>query len=223
MQSCPSPASKWNSSRVCYDIFMARLGKHFHYMKYKVCVSGAADEKHCPASALEDAREIGREIVRRNGVVITGATIGVPLWAAKGAKEEGGISIGFSPASSELAHTKTYRLPTEYFDIIVYTGFGYSGRNLFLTRASDAVITICGRMGTLNEFTVAFEDKKPQGVLVGSGGTADILEELVKNAGRGPGKIVYERDPHLLVEKVLNLVDREKVVPLQRRGKRRKK
>jgi len=81
--------------------------------------------------------------------------------------------IGFSPAASEKAHVKSYRLPTDFHDVIVYTGFNYSGRNLILTRSSDAVIIICGRMGTLNEFSIAFEDNKPIGVLTGSGGTAD--------------------------------------------------
>ena len=97
-----------------------------------------------------------------------------------GANEANGISIGFSPAGTEKEHVKVYRLPMDMFDVIVYTGFGYAGRNLLLTRASDAVITICGRMGTLNEFTVAFEDKKPLGVLEGSGGTADKIDYLLK-------------------------------------------
>lgn len=179
-------------------------------LKYKICVSGAADAEHCSGASLEAARKIGREIVRNNGVVVTGATTGVPQWAARGAKEIGGFCIGISPASSEKAHVKTYRLPLEYHDIVIYTGFGYSGRNLLLTRASDAVITICGRMGTLNEFTIAFEDQKPQGVLLGSGGMADRAQELVQSSGRGPGKIIYDDDPRRLIARLLKLVDRER-------------
>ncbi len=181
-------------------------------LKYKICVSGAAESGHCSENATKLAEEVGREIVRQNGVVVTGATSGIPYWAAKGAKEEGGISIGLSPAASEIAHIKSYRLPTDYFDLIIYTGFDYSGRNLILTRSSDAVITICGRMGTLNEFTIAFEDNKPQGVLVGSGGTADYVKEIVENMHRGPGKIVYESDPKTLVKKVIELIDKEKEI-----------
>ncbi|MEX2007972.1 MAG: hypothetical protein WD850_00495 [Candidatus Spechtbacterales bacterium] len=181
---------------------------------YKLCVSGAAETGHCAPDAVEKAEELGREIVRHNGIIVTGATTGTPFWAAKGAKEEGGISIGMSPAVSEIEHIKTYKLPTEYFDVIIYTGFDYSGRNLLLTRASDAVFFVCGRMGTLNEFTIAFEDRKPIGVLEGTGGTADEVRGLVGKLYRGSGKIVYDTDPKRLVEKVLELVKKEKVIEL---------
>jgi hypothetical protein len=184
----------------------------YSHMKYKICVSGAAETGHCNRTALESAREMGKEIVRHNGVVLTGATIGIPYWVALGAKEEGGISIGLSPAATEKAHVKTYHLPTENFDLIIYTGFDYSGRNLLLTRSADAVVIVCGRMGTLNEFTIAFEDAKPIGVLEGTGGTADMIREIVERSHRGPGKIVYDTDPKRLLQKLLKLVKKEKIV-----------
>ncbi|MBD3282313.1 MAG: hypothetical protein GF387_01775, partial [Candidatus Portnoybacteria bacterium] len=140
-------------------------------MKYKISVSGAAETGHCKSDALDKAKEVGKEIVRQNGVLVTGATSGIPYWSAIGAKEEGGIVIGLSPAASLASHKRAYRLPTDYHDIVIYTGFEYAGRNLLLTRSSDGVIVICGRMGTLNEFTIAFEDKKPIGILLETGGT----------------------------------------------------
>lgn len=183
-------------------------------LKFKICVSGAAETEHCKADAMEKAMALGREIVRHKAILINGATTGFPLWAARAAKEEGGIVVGISPASSEKEHIKGYNLPVEYADMIIYTGFGYSGRNLLLTRSADAVIIGCGRMGTLNEFTIAFEDEKPIGVLVGAGGTADEIKEIVENSHRGPGKIVYESDPKTLVEKVIELVRKEKIIKI---------
>ena len=96
--------------------------------------------------------------------------------------------------------------------MIIYTGFDYSGRNLLLTRASDAVIVINGRIGTLNEFTIAFEDRKPIGVLIESGGSADLIKGIVKAAQKGAGKIIYHNEPKVLVEKVLALVRKEKLM-----------
>src|SRR3989344_5433409 len=113
--------------------------------RYKICISGAAETGRCAKDAHLKAMEIGREVARRGMVLVTGATNGIPYWAAKGAKEAGGMVIGFSPAASEIAHIKTYHLPTDYHDVIVYTGFDYVGRNLILTRSSDAIVTICGR------------------------------------------------------------------------------
>ena len=98
-------------------------------------------------------------------------------------------------------------------DLIIYTGFGYSGRNLLLTRSSDAVIVGCGRMGTLNEFTVAFEDKKPIGVLTGTGGTTDMLEDIVKASDRSKDNpfIVYDDDPKKLLDKLTEIVQKSKI------------
>lgn len=183
---------------------------HTH-LKYKICVSGAAETRHCAPDALTKTKELARQVILQNAVLVTGATTGAPLWAAIGAKDAGGFVIGFSPASSELEHVKKYKLPIDYHDIIIYTGFGYSGRNLLLVRSSDAILIICGRMGTLNEFTIAFEDQKPIGVLIGSGGMADELKDIIEKARRGKGKVVFDSDPKKLVEKIIELIKKEKV------------
>ena len=188
---------------------ISKINPRFH-LKYKICISGAAETGLCAVDALEKAEQMGRAIAEAGLVLVTGATTGIPYWAAKGAKEAGGIVIGLSPAVSELAHIKSYHLPVDYHDLIIYTGFDYSGRNLLLTRSADAVITICGRMGTLNEFTIAFEDKKPVGVLTGTGGMADSLKDIVDKAHRGPGKTVFDPDPKKLLEKLLLLIDETK-------------
>ncbi len=187
----------------------ADIESHAHRLKYKICVSGAAETGFCSEGSHENAEIIGREIAKQGLVLVTGATIGMPYWAAKGAKAEGGLVIGLSPAASKIAHVKTYRLPTDYHDLIIYTGFNYAGRNLLLTRSADAIITVCGRIGTLNEFTIGFEDQKPMGVLEGSGGMADHIREIVENSHKGPGKVVYSNDPAELVKKVVALIEAE--------------
>jgi len=179
-------------------------------MRYKIAVSGAAQINHCCKDIEKLSKEVGREIARQKCILITGATTGAPYFAAQGCKEVGGFSVGFSPASSEAAHIKTYKLPIDAFDIIIYTGFNYSGRNLLMTNAADGVIIICGRMGTLNEFTTAFEDQKPIGVLEGSGGTADKIKLIATGPYRGVKKIIYERNSKILVKKLIGLIKKEK-------------
>ena len=186
---------------------------HTH-LKFKICVSGAAETEHCGEEAFEISKELGREIVRHKAVLVTGATTGIPFLASIGAKEEGGFSIGLSPAKNEREHIEEYKLPVDYMDVIIYTGFGYSGRNLLLTRSADAVIFGCGRMGTLNEFTIAFEDQKPMGVLTGPWETDDLFKEIIEKAHRGPGNIIYDSDPKRLVERIIELVRKEKVVEI---------
>lgn len=184
--------------------------RHPH-LKIKICVSGAAETGHCGVDALEIGKEIGKEIVRQGAILVTGATTGFPMWAAMGAKEEGGISVGISPAQTEEEHVEKYKLPLEYMDLIMFTGSGYSGRNLQLTRITDAVIVGCGRIGTLNEFTIAFEDDKPIGILEGNWTTDELIKKILDESHRGYGKVVFEKDPKKLVEKIIALVNKEKV------------
>lgn len=186
------------------------INLHEH-LKIKLCISGAAETGHCAPDALEKTKELGRQVAAQGAVLVTGATTGAPYWAAIGAKDAGGFIIGVSPATSEREHIKKYRLPVDYHDMIIYTGFGYSGRNLLLTRSADAVLITCGRIGTLNEFTISFEDEKIIGVLTGTGGIADELEDLLKRSHRGMGKVMFDPDPRRLVERVIEAVRREKV------------
>ena len=185
------------------------------YLKYKICISGSAVTDDVTPGTREKTEAIGRMIAERGMVLVTGATTGVPYWAAKGAKEAGGIVIGLSPAASKLAHIKSYHLPIDYHDLIIYTGFEYSGRNLLLIRSADAVITVSGRVGTLNEFTIAFEDKKPQGVLTGTGGESEEIENILKIADRGMGKVVFNDDPEVLLDKVVAMIkaDEKQIKP----------
>lgn len=188
--------------------------KHLHF-KIKICVSGAADTTYCGDDAINNAKELGREIVRQGGILVTGATTGFPLWAAMGAKEAGGVSIGMSPASNEKEHVETYGLPLDYLDIIIYTGFGYSGRNLLLTRASDAVIVGCGRIGTVNEFTIAFEDHKPIGVLEGAWDMDEVLADMLEKSHRKEeGDVVFNESPKELVRKLIDVVQGSKTCDL---------
>lgn len=182
-------------------------------LAYKICVSGAAETKHCGEKAFELGEEIGREIVRHKGVCVTGATTGFPYWAAKGAKSENGFVIGFSPASTEKEHIDRFNLPTDHHDMIVYTGFHYSGRNLILTRACDAVIIGCGRMGTMNEFTIAFEDSKPIGILEGDWETDEVLRNMIEKSHRAEemkSKIVFSSSPKELLDKLVAIIDEDK-------------
>ena len=169
-------------------------------MSFKICVSGAAEGDCVNPETIKKAEAVGKAIAKARAIIVTGATTGLPYYSAKGASEAGGTSIGFSPASTRRDHVNRYKLPTKYLDLTVYTGFGYAGRNLILTRSADAVIIICGRIGTLNEFTVAFEDKKPIGVLEESGGMAEELEEITRIAHKHECKVLYEKDPDRLVK-----------------------
>jgi uncharacterized protein (TIGR00725 family) len=175
--------------------------------KYQICVSGAASGETVEASH-QLAFDLGAAIAREGHTLITGATVGLPHYAAMGAKKEEGLSIGFSPASSLREHVNAYRLPTKEFDYINFTGMEYVGRDVHLVRSSDAVITVGGRMGSLHEFATAVESNKVCGVLLGSGGLADFLPTLTDRITTPHvNEIIYDTDPERLVAQVLARLD----------------
>lgn len=178
--------------------------------QHKICVSGAAKTGHCEEGALEKAKTVGKEIAKRGSVLLTGATTGVPYWAAIGAKEEGGMSIGFSPAQTKKEHVEEYEMPTDNFDMIMYSGFGFSARNLLLMRAADAIIFICGRTGTLNEFTICYEDGRVAGVLEETGGTADMIRDIIEVSDKEGPEVIYDTDPEQLVDRLIEVVEKKK-------------
>jgi len=169
-------------------------------MRRKIGVIGSAEFKDAKVAAK--ARQIGRQIAIRNFILLTGSSSGLSHEAVKGAKDSGGFTVGVSPASSLQEHVGAYGLPTEYFDLLIFTGFGFKGRNVVLVRSCDAVVVVAGRIGTLNEFTIAYDEGRPIGVLSASGGISGSLRAIVeKSAKRGP-RIVHDADPALVVDRL---------------------
>ncbi len=175
--------------------------------KYQICVSGAAAGETVETSHRL-AYELGKAIADSGHTLTTGATIGLPQFAARGAKENGGLSIGFSPAASIREHVKSYRLPVEEFDYINFTNMDYVGRDVYLVRSSDAVITVGGRVGSLHEFTTALESHKFCAVLLGSGGLADFIPKIMETLpAPSDVSIIYDTDPTRLVKQVIGELD----------------
>lgn len=193
--------------------------KQLKHLRYSICVSGAAAGATV-TGARDLAEELGRSIAREGHILTTGATVGLPYFAAHGAKEEGGTSIGFSPASSLREHLRKYRLPHDVFDFINFTGMNYVGRDLYLVQSSDAVITVGGRFGSLHEFTSALEAHKPCGILLGSGGTADLIPELMRTL-QAPHDdlVIYDDEPKRLIKRMVDILD-EKYEDIHKQLKR---
>ena len=205
-----NPNINAQTTYLCYNGPIGNGDKHNH-LKVKIGVSGAAETGNCGLHALDVAKELGRQVVIQGGVLITGATSGFPLWTSMGAKEQNGVVIGLSPAMNSLEHVNTYKLPREFTDLIIYTGFGFPGRDLLFTRSCDAMIFGCGRIGTIHEFTVAYEDGKPIGILEGDWDSDQTIREILERSGRSSDMVVFEKDPKIMVQKMLALVNENRV------------
>ena len=119
-------------------------------MKTVIGVIGAGDatEQECLA-----AREVGSEIAKRDCVLVCGGMGGVMEASCRGAKSEGGLTIGIIPGDSKT-------LSNPYVDIPVVTAMSH-GRNIIVVRSCDAIIAIGGSYGTLSEIAFALRLEIP--------------------------------------------------------------
>ena len=172
-------------------------------MKLKIGVMGSATG-NLLKQHKNIAYELGRAIAQNGCITITGACPGLPLEAAKGATEAGGLVIGISPGLSEWEHVNKYHSPTEYHDVLIFTGSGLMGREVVNIRTSDIVIIIGGRSGTLGEFSIAYDEGKLIGVLSGTGGITTEIKDIVSVIQKKTGaKIIYDEDPRILVKNLI--------------------
>lgn len=176
-------------------------------MKIKVGVMGSAEE--ASQTLREKAIGLGRVIASCEVILLTGATTGMVYEVGKAARDAGAFHIGISPASNEREHVERYGFPTDACDAIIHTGFGLKGRNVVLVRSCDIVLIIAGSIGSLNEFTIAYDEGKVVGCLTGTGGVADEIENVVRTFPKQTQALVfYHDDPLRLLAACLPAVRR---------------
>lgn len=150
------------------------------------------------------AEELGIAIAGQGCILVTGGTTGIPDLVARAFRNRGGFALGISPATNRTEHVQGYGLPEDGANVMIYTGFGYKGRNVINIRSSDIVIIFGGATGTLNEFTIAYDEGKIIGVLEGSGGVADHIGDIVAYCNKPtPGSVLYDKNPKILLTKCL--------------------
>jgi uncharacterized protein (TIGR00725 family) len=111
-----------------------------------VAVIGAG---RCSKDVAQIAESVGRELARRGVTLVCGGLGGVMEAACRGAKSEGGLTIGILPGFSR-------REANPHVDIPVVTGLG-EARNVIVVRTSQAVIAVDGEYGTLSEIAYALK------------------------------------------------------------------
>ncbi len=139
----------------------------------KIGVIGRAQRPgdELPESLLAAAEAVGAAIAAGGAVLISGGTGGVMEASARGAKQAGGLTVGFLP-QGDASHANPY------IDLVFPTGLG-TVRNVLTARCADCVVVVGGGVGTLNEITLAYDYAVPIVALSGSGGWADRLRPVL--------------------------------------------
>jgi hypothetical protein len=151
------------------------------------------------------AARLGKKIAAAACVLITGELDGIPGRVVEAHHQHGGLSVGISPAHSAVEHATCYTTPPCPSTVVIYSGFGFKGRNVIAVRSADIVILVCGGIGTLNEFTIAYDEGKVIGLLQGTGGVADLAQTLLDTLPvRSTGAVVIaDPEPEQLIDRCI--------------------
>ena len=153
----------------------------------------------------ELAERLGRKLAAASCVLITGELDGIPGRVVAAHGQHGGLSVGISPAPSASEHAACYRAPPCPSTVVIYSGFGFKGRNVIAVRSADIVLLFSGGIGTLNEFTIAYDEGKVIGLLQGTGGVADVAQSLLNTlpVRSTSAVVIADPDPEQLVERCI--------------------
>ena len=161
-------------------------------MRIQIGVIGASN---LPEEKAKLAEELGKEIAKNKLILMTGTAEGIPGLAAKGAKEEGGLTVAIIFKNFTEEELKP-------FDVVVFTGLS-RGFDI-LIKATNGIIAFGGGTGTLREIALTYKEGKPIIILKGGGGWADKLVDTSLEQG---GPIIYgAKTPKEAVIKLLKLI-----------------
>ena len=145
------------------------------------------------------AAQIGAELAARDCIVITGGKGGIMRAASEGAKQAGGITAAETSGLDRFTSN-------EFVDFEVVTGdVAFRGPSQLVAMA-DAVISIGGGAGTLQEICVAYRMGKPIVLVTGYGGWTDRLAGRTWLDERRLVAFAVESNPSLAVEKAISLI-----------------
>lgn len=114
-------------------------------MAFKII--GVIGSSKADQETMKLAELVGAEIARRGAAVVCGGLTGVMEAVCKGARSQGGLTIGIIPSySKEDANP--------YVQIPIVTGMGM-GRNVMVVMTADVLIAVSGEFGTLSEIAHA--------------------------------------------------------------------
>ncbi|MBA3749761.1 MAG: TIGR00725 family protein [Nitrosopumilus sp.] len=153
------------------------------------------NQNSLPSKTLNLAYSVGSEIAKKDAVLICGGLGGVMEYACKGAKENGGLTVGIVPQDD-------YSKANEFCDIVISTGIGYS-RDFIVSYSSDGIISVGGGVGTLIELCVGYMSKKIMVSIEDSGGVSDVYGGNFLDERK---RIVIEKykSPSLAVDFIIN-------------------
>lgn len=173
---------------------------------------GVIGDSSCSNEEINLAYEVGKHLALKNCILICGGRGGVMEGASKGAKENNGLIVGILPQINEKTSEAN-----PYLDVVIPTNMGWT-RNSLVAMASDGLLVIGGKSGTLSEIAFGWMYEKP---II----TLDNLEIPAHTWGRKLSNLALDdrrsdiilgiSDPKTAVEELIKLIEEKKNRPHQ--------
>ena len=156
-----------------------------------IAVIGGA---RCSSGEAATAEAVGRELAKREAILVCGGLGGVMEAACRGATIENGLAIGILPSDNPADSNPYVQIP-------IATGVGYA-RNIAVVKSAQAVIAIDGDYGTLSEIAYALKSAIP---VIG------LNTWSMSRNGQEDNSIIIAEDAFDAVEKAITLAKGRKL------------
>ncbi len=171
--------------------------------KIQIGVMGSMADLNYSNDFEKIAEDVGYWVAKNGATLIFGAEKdydSLSTAACRGAKKAGGLTVGVTYGKGLGIFEK------DNVDIVIASGMERGGgRELPLVLSCDAIITINGGSGTLNEIAIAYQANIPVIALENTGGWSKKLSGEYLDA-RKRIKIESAKTPQEAVQKALKLV-----------------
>ena len=167
----------------------------------------------------EKCYELGKWLSEDNFKIITGACPGISYWVAKGAIDNRGHVIGYSPGNDIKEHCKLFNFPNDGFSELRFLKNKYEINEVYFRRSlkvihdADIVVSIEGGRGTMSElFLATFFAKKIICANFSKGATKKFIKlhnQLEKSKIQYGEEIIVAKDVNEIKEKILDFVSRK--------------
>ncbi len=148
-------------------------------MKIQIGVMGSAQDLNYGEELERLAEETGYQIASRGALLVFGAEKdydSLSTAACRGAKKAGGLTIG-------VTYGRGKNIYQQDADIVICSGMERGGGREFVLAAScDALISISGGSGTLNELVVGYQLNIPLVAMRNTGGWSERLADTYFDA-----------------------------------------
>jgi uncharacterized protein (TIGR00725 family) len=158
----------------------------------KTFIIGVMGGGTASSDAVAAAYELGRLIARQGWILLNGGRrAGIMDASAKGAADQGGITVGILPDETDAQVSEHIQLP-------ILTGMG-SARNVINVLSSHVVVACPGGAGTISEIALALKYGKT--VILLNFDTGDIFDSY-----RRSGRLLKVESPAAAVAKIKQIL-----------------